>query len=96
MTRTTLIAVRDRAAGATDARPERTSGTQDWRPFEKFIVDFFRRRGSPLRDVGGRPVLVAEFHDEETGERLAVRRVADLEELATELAFSLRNEFAPD
>jgi hypothetical protein len=57
-----------------------------WRAIECDLVDFFRRRGDPLRDVCGRPFLATETFDEDTGQLLSVRHVVDLEELARALA----------
>jgi hypothetical protein len=61
-----------------------------WRFYEKVLIDYFRRHCGPLRDVCGRPSLVAEFHDDDTGELLAVRHVVDVEALARELSYAER------
>jgi hypothetical protein len=54
----------------------------EWRPVEQVLIDYFRRRGDPLRDICGRPFLATEIFDDDTGQLRETRRVVDLEKLA--------------
>ena len=71
---------------APHALTAQTREPQDWRPFEKTLIEYCRRQGSPLRDVCGRTFLVAEFYDDSSGELLTTHYVLDLEFLARALS----------
>jgi hypothetical protein len=61
----------------------------DWRPLEAAIVDAMRQQGCPLHNRNGTTFVLAEFHDEETGELLQRQQIVDLERLARDLAGAL-------
>jgi hypothetical protein len=60
-----------------------------WRTLEVAAVDAFRRQGCPLHYYAGVTYVIAEFHDDSTGELLRQRRILDVEKFARDLAGAL-------
>jgi hypothetical protein len=66
------------------------AGQGRWRLFEQDLLDHFGRNNGLLRNICSRSYVVAEFHDDTTGELLATHTVVDIEALARDLAHAER------
>jgi hypothetical protein len=62
----------------------------EWRALEIAIIDILRRRGCRFDYRDGVTYLIAEFFDDDTGELLHRQRIICLEQLARDLAETLR------